>query len=282
MGKIVFFLASLCGVLCHTTIFHTPRCHTPSFRHLVITHHLSHIIFVTSSFTHHLCHTPSFTHLYTPCLSHSLSHTIFHTSLSHTIFVTPSFTHHLRPLFCVASVALMGLGWVWWRAWVRLVTRDARDVALLRGRHGAWRDRPAFCVAGVALGDIGLRFAWQAWRLSDWAGSGRVSPITLSHTTLSHTIFHAQLSFVTRTPLCHTRLCHTPSFTHNITQLCHTINFVTHHLSHQAWSHTHTLLSHTHTTSLSHTIFHTHTQLCRTPSFTHIFATHNLFNTHLR
>jgi len=28
-------------------------------------------------------------------------------------------------------------------------------------------------VAGVALGDIGLCFAWQAWRSQRWAGSGR-------------------------------------------------------------------------------------------------------------
>jgi len=27
-------------------------------------------------------------------------------------------------------------------------------------------------VAGVALGDIHLRFAWQAWHLWHWAGSG--------------------------------------------------------------------------------------------------------------
>ena len=38
-----------------------------------------------------------------------------------------------------------------WRAWTGLVARDARDAA-------------ALCVAGVAqLGDIHLRFAWQAW-----------------------------------------------------------------------------------------------------------------------
>ena len=29
-----------------------------------------------------------------------------------------------------------------------------------------------FHVAGVALGDIYLRFAWQAWHLWDWAASG--------------------------------------------------------------------------------------------------------------
>ena len=40
--------------------------------------------------------------------------------------------------FCVAGVVLMGLGWLWWRAWVCLVARGTA----------------ALCVAGVALGDI--------------------------------------------------------------------------------------------------------------------------------
>ena len=44
--------------------------------------------------------------------------------------------------------------------------------ALLRGRRGTWRHLPLFHVAGVALGDIYLRFTWQASRLWDWAGSG--------------------------------------------------------------------------------------------------------------
>ena len=43
----------------------------------------------------------------------------------------------------------MALGWLWWRAWF---PDDAVDAA-------------AFCVAGVALGDIHLYFAWQAWHL---------------------------------------------------------------------------------------------------------------------
>ena len=47
------------------------------------------------------------------------------------------------PSFCVAGVALMALGWLWWRAWTGLVAGDAA----------------ALCVAGVALGDISLRFA---------------------------------------------------------------------------------------------------------------------------
>jgi len=43
---------------------------------------------------------------------------------------------------------------------------------VLRRRRGACSHQPSFCVAGAALGDIGLGFAWQAWRLWHWAGSG--------------------------------------------------------------------------------------------------------------
>ena len=42
----------------------------------------------------------------------------------------------------------------------------------LRGRRGTWWHRLSLCVAGVALGDIDLHFAWQAWHLRHWAGSG--------------------------------------------------------------------------------------------------------------
>jgi len=48
------------------------------------------------------------------------------------------------PGLCVAGVALMALGWLWWRAWFPVDT----------------------AVAGVALGDIDLHFAWQAWHLA--------------------------------------------------------------------------------------------------------------------
>jgi len=33
-------------------------------------------------------------------------------------------------------------------------------------------DAVAVCVAGVALGDIDVHSAWQAWHLQHWAGSG--------------------------------------------------------------------------------------------------------------
>ena len=51
---------------------------------------------------------------------------------------------------CVAGVALTTWGWLWWRAWV---PADGLTPRL-------------FCVAGVALGDIHLRFTWQAWHLA--------------------------------------------------------------------------------------------------------------------
>ena len=99
--------------------------------------------------------------------------------------------------FCVAGVALMVLGGALgpdlspvtprhfaWQAWhlvtSTLVSRGRRGTKLastvvLRGRRGThgtgWRawsgfvacDAAALCVAGVALGDIHLRFTWQAW-----------------------------------------------------------------------------------------------------------------------
>ena len=47
-----------------------------------------------------------------------------------------------------------------WQVW-HLVT----STCVLRGRRGTWSRLPAFVEAGVALGGIHLRFAWQAWHL---------------------------------------------------------------------------------------------------------------------
>ena len=107
--------------------------------------------------------------------------------------------------FCVAGVELIVLGWLRWCAWVgfgagsppplawqpwHLVTSSFTLRVLvwllwrlgwvwrrgrrhrLRGRRGTWRHRSPLCVAGVALGDINMHSAWQAWHLSYWAGSG--------------------------------------------------------------------------------------------------------------
>ena len=101
---------------------------------------------------------------------------------------------------CVAGVALMALGWLWWRAWFSGVTLGAAallawqawhlaiSIFTLRGRRGTYGTglalvarlvlrcdagrRGSFGVAGVALGDIYLHFAWQAWHLWQWAGFG--------------------------------------------------------------------------------------------------------------
>ena len=61
-----------------------------------------------------------------------------------------------------------------WQAW-----RLATWIVTLRGRRGACGtgmalvarlgvDAAAFGVAGVALGDMDLHFAWQAWRFVTW------------------------------------------------------------------------------------------------------------------
>ena len=67
----------------------------------------------------------------------------------------------------MAGVVLIGTGLALVTCLVPLWRRGT-----LRGRRGTWRHLPSFHVAGVALGDIHLRFAWQVWYLWDWAGSG--------------------------------------------------------------------------------------------------------------
>ena len=63
--------------------------------------------------------------------------------VDHTTYPPPHTHTHTQPSLCVASVALTALGWLWWRAWIPV-------------------SAVALCVAGVALGDIDLRFARQA------------------------------------------------------------------------------------------------------------------------
>ena len=88
-----------------------------------------------------------------------------------------------RPSLCMAGVALMALGTLWWRACVPLSPWSPQlflwqawhlvtSTFTLHGRHSTWWHRRALCVAGKALADSDLHFAWQAWRLRHWAGSG--------------------------------------------------------------------------------------------------------------
>ena len=127
-----------------------------------VTHHLSHTIFVSPSFTHHLCQPTnhlcqptSFTHIFVnhicppPSFTRHLSHTpSFTHHLCLTIFHTPSFPHHLcQPSsFTILSRTSLSHTYIHlrfaWQAW-HLET----STLVLRGRRGAWRHPPWFCVA---------------------------------------------------------------------------------------------------------------------------------------
>ena len=167
--------------LCHTPSFTHHLCHTPSFTHNFITHHLSHTtlsVFVTHHLSpHHLCHTPSFT-------APSFTHHLCHTHLCHTpSFTTPSFTHlsfthnfvthHLsRTIFVTHHLSHTFV--------IRIHTPSFTTPSYTYISHTHLCHTPSFttpsftqhlchtqlCVAGVALGDIYLRFTSQAWHLA--------------------------------------------------------------------------------------------------------------------
>ena len=209
---------------------------------------------------------------------------VTHTPFFNTNFHTHNFvTHHLstqttRVLRGRCGTSGTGLDLV-----ARLVPvgRPWRR-GTLRGRRSTWRHPPSFCLAGVAVGDIYLRFPGRrgtalgdihrhfAWQASTWSHrpSFSVAGVALRDIHAASESISLKYDFVTHTQLCHThtQLRHTQSFTHNF--VIH--NFVTHTIL------SYTTLSHTHTT-LSHTIFHT--QLCHTQSFTHNFVTHNISHT---
>ena len=96
------------------TIFHRQLCHTPSFTHNFVTHHLSHKSH-TQLCQPQLFHTPSFTHNF---VTHNfVTHHLSHITLSHKTLSITTFSPHLctwrHPLsLCVAGVALMALGWL--------------------------------------------------------------------------------------------------------------------------------------------------------------------------
>ena len=159
----------------------------------------------------------------------------------------------------------MAMGWIWWRAWSPLVARDAA----------------ALYVAGAALGDINLRFAWQAWDLetSTFPSPGRRSGVALrdihaasgfislkydfvTHNFVAHNLSHISLTcnfsltniFVTHNVVTHNFVTHN-SFTHNFV----TDNFVTHNFV------TPNLLTHNFVTG----------NFVTRNSFTHNFVTHD-------
>ena len=230
---------------------------------------------------------------------------------------------------CVAGVALCDIRLRFtWQAW-HLET----STFVLHGRRGAWWHPPSFhvaaaalvalgvalgwraaplCVAGIALGDIHLHFAWQVWHLvtSTFVLRGRcgtwwhppsfcVAGVALGDIHLrfawqvwqvwqlvTSTIFHTP-SFTHH--LSHTSLpptiFDTPSFTHHFvahhlsptifhTQLCHTPSLTHHFVAHHLSPH------HFSYTTLSHTIFH-HTIFHRQLTLSHTIFRHTIFHTPL-
>ena len=192
--------------LSHTTLshtlFHTQLCHTPSFTHNFVIHSLSHTTtqhtqlchtpsFDTTIFHTQLCHTLSFTHNYSAHTT--MSHTIFrhnnlsHTTLSYTLFHTQLLsthnyvTHHLSTQqsfthnFVIHSLSHTTT------QHTQLCHTPSFDTTIFHTQlchtpsiFHTWRHLPSSCLAGVALGDIDFRFAWQAWHIMvwHWAGSG--------------------------------------------------------------------------------------------------------------
>ena len=172
--------------LSHTTLSHTQLCHT----HTTLSHTHN---FVTYNLVTHTTLSQSYN-----LVTHNFCH------LTTSAFVSRSRRgtwQHLTS-FYVAGVALMGLGWRWWCAWapwrrgplVWQVWHFATSAFVSRGRRGTWQHLTSFYVAGVApmglgwlwwclgavtprpvagvaLGDIQLRFTLHAWYLWGWAGS---------------------------------------------------------------------------------------------------------------
>ena len=156
----------------HTQLSHTTLSHTLSLTHNFVAHHFSHTTLSHTLFHTQLCHTPSFTHIFVThdLSSHTaLSQTIFHThnfvthSLSHTqLCRTLSFAHH----FVKDSLSHTTLSHTLFHTQLCHTPSFTHNCT---SRHP-----PSLCVAGVALHDIHLHFAWQEWHLRHWAGSGGV------------------------------------------------------------------------------------------------------------
>ena len=161
---------------------------------------------------------------------------------------------HGSPL-CMAGVALMALGWLWWGAWFPVGAVDAAAV----------------CVEGVALGDIERHFAWQAWHLATWTSTLRGKRGTSG--TLRGRRGHLDFAWPAWHLVTSTSFVF-PSFPVGMItshKACRKSwqNLRLHSAEHYIQTYMHTYIH----TIFSHTIF-----LCHTRSFTYNFAPRNSFN----
>ena len=152
----------------HTTCHHTTCSHN-LLTHNLLTHNLSPHNLLTHTTYSQLTHHNQLTH--TTCSHTTYSHTTYsqltpHTQLTHTQLVTTQLTH------THAHLAHTQLAWQAWHLVTSTVTLQGRRGTYGTGSGGrAWFPldavvAAALCVAGVALGDIDLYFAWQAWHLA--------------------------------------------------------------------------------------------------------------------
>ena len=161
---------------------------------------------------------------------------------------------HGSPL-CMAGVALMALGWLWWGAWFPVGAVDAAAV----------------CVEGVALGDIERHFAWQAWHLATWTSTLRGKRGTSG--TLRGRRGHLDFAWPAWHLVTSTSFVF-PSFPVGMItshKACRKSwqNLRLHSAEHYIQTYMHTYIH----TIFSHTIF-----LCHARSFTYNFAPRNSFN----
>ena len=155
--------AQLCQPSLSTTIFHI---HIST---IFVNHHLSHTYLSTIFVNHHLSHTyfNPFQLYHTQLCQPSLSTTIFHIHIS-TIFVKHHLSHTCQPpsftyIFVKPSVAYISVKPSVSTIFVNHLCQPPSFTYIFLKPSVA-----ALCVAGVALGDIDLRFAWQAWHLWRW------------------------------------------------------------------------------------------------------------------
>ena len=207
-----------CNFVTHTTLSHTTLSHANCHTHNFVTYKLSHTTLSHTTLSHanchtqlchiqivthtqlchiQLCHTQLVTHNF---VTYKLSHTqvcriqiVTHNFVTYN-FVTYNFvTYKLSHTTCHTQLSHLRFAWQAWYLWHLAGSGDS-----LGRRLGPWR-RGTFAwhvlrlvhpklshVAGVALGDIHLRFAWQAWYLWHLAGSGdalggRLGPVAPRH-----------------------------------------------------------------------------------------------------
>ena len=98
-----------------------------------------------------------------------------------------------QPSFCGAGVALMALGWIWWRGWCLVSVGRLWLRGTSSGRPGTWRHQPSFCGEGAALGDIDANT--QTSTQTSFTHTFHTQPwkhISCTHNSFTHNLVHTQ------------------------------------------------------------------------------------------